>query len=273
MATEPDIQGGAFQRTAYPRLPLRAGGRIGLTAWVLVLLVGIAGVAAALTGVAAGVLPRRFTAAQQQQITAWEFGKRWRTWPAGKIFPGSVRYQLPASALADVDGLTLTARRVGISPQAGCATTTDPAAASVLARHGCQAILRATYADATGSYVVTIGIAVLPAPGQAAAAAGQLAGGHGARGFRPGVRALLFPHTVAARFRDGQRQLTSSFAAGSYVVFYAVGYADGRPRAQVADNPYADSEMTSVAGGVARSIAASFGAPPAAPRCPGAPGC
>jgi hypothetical protein len=239
---------------------------------VVALVLGLAGLAISLTGVAVQILPRRFTAAQQQQIMAWEIGKRWRTWPAGRIFPDSIRYQLPASALADVTGLTLTAQRVGISPQAGCAKPADPAVASVLARYGCQAILRATYTDATASYVVTIGIAVLPAPGQAATAASQL-GGRGTQGIHPGIRALAFPGTVAARFGDRQRQITSSFAAGSFVLFSAVGYADGRPRARVADNPYADSEMTSVASGVAQSIAASFGAAAPAPRCPGAPGC
>jgi hypothetical protein len=54
---------------------------------------------------------------------------------------------------------------------------------------------------------------------------------------------------------------------------YAVGYADSRPRVPVTDDPYSDAEMTSMAGGVARSVAHTLAAAPAPPRCPGAPGC
>jgi len=54
---------------------------------LLALVVGTAGLAASAAGVSARLLPRRFTAQQQQQIVAWEMARRWRTMPAGKIFP------------------------------------------------------------------------------------------------------------------------------------------------------------------------------------------
>jgi hypothetical protein len=47
------------------------------------LVLALAGVAASAADIMVQVLPRRFTAAQQQQIMNWEVGKRWRTWPAG----------------------------------------------------------------------------------------------------------------------------------------------------------------------------------------------
>jgi hypothetical protein len=41
----------------------------------------------------------------------------------------------------------------------------------------------------------------------------------------------------------------------------------------VIDDPYSDAEMTSMASGVAYSVARTLAATPAPPRCPGAPGC
>ena len=53
--------------------------------------------------------------------------------PAGKIFPASVAYQLPARRSSGPTAeLPLTAYRVGIARQATCAAAADPAAAKVL---------------------------------------------------------------------------------------------------------------------------------------------
>jgi hypothetical protein len=244
-----------------------------------VLIFGISGLVVSLTGVTIQLLPRQFSAAQQRQITAWEVIKRWRTMPAGRVFPASVRYSLSAAALNDDSGLDdLTAERVGIGPQSGCTAAADPVAARVLALYGCQALLRATYADATGSYIVTLGVAVLPSAGQASAAqarlsATQTASVRGSAHLSAGVRALPFAGTVAARFGNQQRQVSTSISSGPYVVLYTVGYSDGRPRVPVATDPYTDTEMTSAAGGVAQSVASTLGLQPAAPHCPGTPGC
>ena len=75
--------------------------------------------------------------------------------------------------------LPLAAHRIGIARQASCHTATDPAVARVLARYGCLAVLRATYADATQSLAVTVGIAVLPGPAAASASLHALPGQHG----------------------------------------------------------------------------------------------
>jgi hypothetical protein len=216
--------------------------------------------------------PRKFTAAQQQQITNWEFGKRWRDLPAGEIFPASVSYTAP-EALDDDPGLALSARRVGIAGQDSCAAAVDPAAAAVLDRDGCAAMLRATYVDATDSYVVTVGAAVLPGAAKAQTAAKAIAGATAADGLGPAVHTVPFHGTPAAAFGDDQRQLSGVAAAGGYVVLYTVGYADSRPKQPVDSDSYADGEMTSAGAGVAHGVLSMLAAPVPPPRCPGIPGC
>jgi hypothetical protein len=231
---------------------------------------GVIGLVASLAGLNIRIMPRHFTASERHQIISWEAGKRWRTWPAGRIFPAAVTYQLSAANLASDKSLTLTARRVGIAPQAPCAAVTDRAAGRLLAGHGCSAVLRASYADATGAFVTTVGVAVLPSSHAAAAAAAALAA---PGNFSPGVRAASFPHTLTAWFGDQDRQLSLSMAAGPYVVMYAAGYADGRPRAGGQGDRYGQGEMLSAAAGIAGFVAAKMGAQPPAPACPGTPGC
>lgn len=244
------------------------------TAAVAVLLLGVTGLGVSLAGLATQILPRQFTAHQRQQITDWEAGKRWRTWPAGKIFPASVRYPAPAVLGS---AMTLTARRIGIARQASCRAATDAAVATVLARNGCQAMLRATYADLTDSYVVTVGVAAFPGSAAAGQARRQLDGpalaSTGGAGVAPGVRAVLFPHTAAAWFGDNQRQMSGNAADGTYMVFYAIGYADSRVRQQVSTDTYTYSEMRSLGSGVAQDVISALARPPLPPHCPGAPGC
>jgi len=232
------------------------------------------------TGVAIQSLPRQFTAGQQRQIMAWEVIRRWQTMPAGQIFPASVSYQLSAGALEDVAPLDLHALRVAIAPQSPCAKgVTNAAAAAVLRRSGCEAVLRATYVDDTRSYVMTVGVAVLPTAAAAAAADTGLSqprlaaarDAHGAGRLPAGVLVVRFGG-AAAQY-DYNRQFSANFTAGPYVVMYAVGYSDERPRVPVSEDKYSDAEMTSMAEGVAHSVAATLGSEPARPHCPGAPGC
>ncbi len=246
----------------------RGGWRLGIT--LTVLFVGVAGLAASAAGVSAQLLPRKFTSAQQQQIMSWETAGRWRDLPAGKIFPATITYQLPAEALAAAAELPLTAYRVGISRQSSCAMASDPAAARVLSAGHCAAVLRATYADETDSMLVTVGVAVMPGASAARAAAGQLSAG---QELQPGVRAVAFRGTLAASFGDRERQLSWATSAGPYLIMSTAGYVNGMPRVAVASDPYADQEMTSVANGVADAIGAPLGVLPPTPKCPGAPGC
>lgn len=235
-----------------------------------VLTAGVIGFGAGVTGVIAQVTPRGFSASQRRQITAWEIGKRWRTWPAGEIFPATVPYRLSSTELDGAAGLEFTAHRVGIAPQARCAAATDPSVAHVLTRNGCVAVLRATYEDATQALAVTVGVAVLPGDSAARASARALPAGHA---FVPGVRVVSFRRTVVAGFGDRDRQVAWHRSAGPYLVLATVGYADGRRRARAATDPYTRGEMLSLAEGVGQWVVSHLGAAPPPPRCPGSPAC
>lgn len=240
--------------------------------FLLLLALALAGLAAATAGMVVQFLPRTFSAAQKQQIMAWEMGKRWRLWAAGEIFPHTVQYQIPAVALSGPAGLTLVADRVGIASQASCPAAADPPAARVLLSHGCTAVLRATYTDATQSLAVTVGVAVLPSPAAARAAFRDMPS-TGRSGLAPGLRAVPFRRTLVARFGDRQRQLSWDRAAGPYLVFATVGYADGRRRVHESSNLYATAEMVGLEDGIGGWVAAHLGAAPPPPRCPGGPAC
>jgi hypothetical protein len=244
-----------------------------LIAAITALVLGVAGLAVSLTGVVSQVLPREFTAQQQRQITDWEAAKRWRDLPAGEIFPAAVSYSAPP-ALTDDPGLRLSANRVGIARQDSCSAATDAVVAAVLDRDGCQAMLRATYVDGTDSYVVTVGVAVMPGSAQASAAAPGLArvvGASGASGR--GVRTLPVAGTLSAAFTDARRQLSGSVAAGPYLIFYTVGYTGDRPRVAVTADNYTDAEMTNAGQGIAGAVGSVLDGHLPPPRCPGTPGC
>lgn len=277
MATE---YGGAYGDTPWRRPAPSYGGqppnraRRGRQRWfaaVAALVLGVAGLAVALTGVAFQLLPRQFSAEQQRQITDWEVGKRWRTLPAGAIFPASLQYA-PPSVLSDDLKLQLTAARIGIAGQASCVAATDPAAVgAVLARHGCEAMLRATYVDGTNSYVITVGVAPMPGSAQVNAAEQELAGVGGGNGA--GVRTVPVAGSLAAEFTDSRRQLSASLPAGPYLIFYTIGYTDGRPSVPVTVDGYDDAEMTAAGAGVAHAVASQVDESVPPPQCPGTPGC
>lgn len=283
MAEQPDSPGGQDSAPQAGTAAVRSGhaGRRQVSGWraaltVMALAFGLCGLAAAAAGIVANVLPRQFTAAQARQIMGWETARRWRLDQAGKIFPASVPYQLPGAAINSGSQLGLTARRLGIARQAVCTRAADAAAARVLSRFGCSAVLRATYADSTSSLLVTVGIAQLRSSSAALTAATDISGpaaSAGAVSLRPGLRAVSYPGTLAAAFGDGQRQLTGVASSGPYLILSAAGFADGRPQVQVLSDRYAAAEMTSFANGVADAVGAPLGALPAVPHCPAAPGC
>jgi hypothetical protein len=244
---------------------------------IVALSLGLLGFVASAVGLAVSVLPRHFTAGQQQQIMAWEIAGRWRQMPAGQVFPSLVEYSLPDTVIQENTPLPLQAERIAIAPQSSCATATDPAAATVLRHDGCEAMLRATYIDQTSSFVMTVGVAVLPTSGAALAASSGLAGTHLAveresGALPPGIRTVRFAGAAAGLY-DYSRQISATVPAGPYLVLYAAGYSDGRPHVQLAHDSYSEAEMASMAQGVANSVADRLGAQPAPPHCPGGPGC
>jgi hypothetical protein len=260
--------------------PPRRGARGRRAAALAALALGLAGLAISAAGLITQVLPREFTRGQQQQIESWEIASRWQELSAGQIFPAKVGYQLSATVLEDTTPLGLDAMRISIAPQSGCgAGVTTAAAAAVLRRDGCEAVLRATYADSTGSYVMTVGVAVLPSAEAAAKARQSLSQARltsaqdaGPAALAAGILMIRYHGNDAARY-DYSRQLSGSIADGPYLVMYAAGYADSRPRVPLTQDPYSDAEMTSLAEGVAQSVLDTLAAEPASPHCPGTPGC
>jgi hypothetical protein len=243
-------------------------------------VIGLCGLGVCAVGVANQVLPRHFTAAQRQAISNWEMEKRWRAMPAGDIFPATISYQLPGTALKSSSGLTLQAHRLGIAAQTACADGVLAHAAQILSKQGCLAVLRATYLDSTGSMVTTTAVAVLPDPAAASATLGELTGSTGLTGTPAEpynvssslVRPLRVAGSPAAGFRAPQHQLTNATVAGTYVIMTTAGFADGRPQVTLASDSYIDQEMTALADSLA-SAGAKLGSRPPVPSCPGAPGC
>ncbi|MEU7896533.1 hypothetical protein AB0B45_27210 [Nonomuraea sp. NPDC049152] len=175
-----------------------------------------AGVAASASG---AELTRGPTQAELESAAKREVAERWRTWPAGKIFPATLAY------VAEQGGAE-KARRVGISTSTACAGAVDRKAAATLRRMGCRAVLRATYLDELQGVVVTVGVIALPDELRAVRAkkAFPIAG----RSV-PGLRPVAFEGTVTDRFTPQGRQAGSVRQAGPYVVLTTAGQVDGRP--------------------------------------------
>lgn len=244
---------------------------------VIFALLGLCALAVVGYGIRGQLKPRTFTPAQQKRIEAWEIAKRWRTTPKAQLFPASIRYKL-GSTPASQGTPTLTATRLEVASQETCQEAAGSSKfVPVLGRDGCAALLRSTYTDSTSSLVLTAGIAVLNSQASAADAARFLTGGPAAGQGGIARQIVLRPFRVfgtpAASYGFAQRQLSWAVAAGPYLIVTTVGYADGRPRVQIAGDSYTYQEMTSLARGVAVRIAAPLAAPPPVPRCPGVPSC
>ncbi len=230
------------------------------------LLAALAGLVVSAGAAATQFLPRHFSAAQRNQIMTWEVGKRWRSWPAGRIFPSAIDYKLPGWAFGSDKPLALRAQRVGIAPQASCRKATARPVGRLLGKGGCLAVLRATYQDTTQTFAVTVGVAVLPASRAASAL-------QNSREPQPWLRAVSFRHTATAHFAGPGHKAAWTHTRGPYLVLATVGYADGRPWLNSGHDTYTKAELTSLAAGVGRSVAGRLGAPPPVPHCPGSPGC
>ena len=240
------------------------------TAFGALLAAGLLGLAVSAVGIAHQLLPRQFTAAQRRAITTWEVARRWRAAPAGKIFPASVPYYLPANLLNSTSDLQLDARLLGISRATSCAQAVSGPTIRVLRTHGCSDVLRATYVDATGSLVATVAVAVLPSATAAGTVVKQLPG---SRARHPAqIRPLAIKRTPAAHFGASQRRISSVAAAESYVIMVTAGFADGR-RGRLASDGYQAGELRSLTHALVSRAKSVLGGPPATPVCPGTPGC
>ncbi|MFF9493018.1 hypothetical protein [Streptomyces flaveolus] len=153
-------------------------------------------------------------------------GDLWHSVPVDQLFPPTVQGQGAGPGGAD-----RTWTRVAVAPDRGCAGAFDPLLGKALAPAGCARLLRATYTDATQSYVTTVGLLFTKAD---AAAMTSLASRFEKEGLARRADLVPLPYaaedTVAAGFgADGRASWTVSVLTDAPVVVYAVsGWADGR---------------------------------------------
>ncbi|MFF4016843.1 hypothetical protein [Streptomyces sp. NPDC001843] len=162
----------------------------------------------------------------------------WHSVPVDQLFPPTLE-----GTGAGPGGADRAWTRIAVAPDSGCANAFDPLLAKALAPVGCRRLLRATYTDATQSYVTTVGLLFTKADAAAMSSLARRFQGEGLAG-----RADLMPRpyaakgTAAAGFGDRQRaSWTVSVLTDAPVVAYAVsGWADGR----TVDDPQPAAEAT-----------------------------
>ena len=181
--------------------------------------------------------------ATRAEITAAgqaELSSRWERLTAGQMFPARVGY-------TGLEGVRTTASLVGVAPRASCRAALDPPAAAALDRQGCTAVLRAAYTDASGTFVLTAGVAVMRNTAAAERAMTSITGqqAHG------GVKQALFGGTVANRPASTDNDWSGGFHVGPYIILFTGGYADGQPAGVTAANP----ALVDLAYGVVRPLA------------------
>jgi hypothetical protein len=90
-------------------------------------------------------------------------------------------------------------------------------------------VLRGTYADSSGTVLVTIGVAVMPSTAAAGSALGAMPNDHG-------VLPAGFGGTIASGFgRDKHLAYDTTSGLGPYLIMAALGYADGRAAPEMPD--------------------------------------
>ncbi|MFD5163106.1 hypothetical protein ACFWMJ_34485 [Streptomyces hawaiiensis] len=210
-----------YDRDARPR-PLGRRGTSQAAAAAVCLVLGLGLISGAVTGSWLGGgsgedgTPSTFAAA----------GSLWHSVPVDQLFPPTVQ-----GRGAGPGGADRTWTRIAVAPDSGCKDAFDPLLRKALAPVGCERLLRATYTDATESYVTTVGLlfTTADAPGMTALA-------NRFRKERLDRRSDLMPlpyaakGTLAAGFGAPQRaSWTVSVLTEAPVVVYAVsGWADGR---------------------------------------------
>lgn len=153
-------------------------------------------------------------------------GSLWHSIPVDQLFPPTVTGQGAGPGGAD-----RIWTRIAVAPDTGCANAFDPLLRKALAPVGCERLLRATYVDATQSYVTTVGLLFTTAD---AAAMRSLDSRFTKEGLDRRTDLMPRPYaakgTLATGFGDEQRaSWTVSVLTDAPVVVYAVsGWADGR---------------------------------------------
>ncbi|MFF4033515.1 hypothetical protein ACFYZ2_27805 [Streptomyces sviceus] len=158
--------------------------------------------------------------------TFTQAGELWHSVPVDRLFPPTVDGQGAGPGGAD-----RTWTRIAVAPDSGCRDAFDPLLRKALAPVGCERLLRATYTDATQSYVTTVGLLFTDAD---ATAMRDLDTRFTREGLASRTDLMPLPYaaknTLAAGFGAAQRaSWTISVLTDAPVVAYAVsGWADGR---------------------------------------------
>ncbi|GGJ01304.1 hypothetical protein [Streptomyces brasiliensis] len=150
----------------------------------------------------------------------------WHSVPVDDLFPPTVQ-----GTGAGPGGADRTWTRIAVAPDTGCADAFDPLLRKALAPVGCRRLLRATYTDATQSYVTTVGLLFTKAdPAGMAALAARFKDERLDRRDDLMPRPYAAKDTVAEDFGAEQRATwTLSVLTDAPVVAYAVsGWSDGR---------------------------------------------
>ncbi|MFF0736615.1 hypothetical protein ACFYVK_34000 [Streptomyces chartreusis] len=153
-------------------------------------------------------------------------GSLWHGVPVDQLFPRTV-----IGKGAGPGGADRIWTRIAVAPDSGCTGAFDPLLRKALAPVGCQRLLRATYTDATQSYVTTVGLLFTDAD---ATAMRSLDGRFSKEGLDRRTDLMPRPYaakgTEAAGFGNDQRaSWTISVLTDAPVVVYAVsGWADHR---------------------------------------------
>ncbi|MEV5954235.1 hypothetical protein AB0M11_10765 [Streptomyces sp. NPDC051987] len=173
----------------------------------------------------------------------------WHDVPVDELFPPTVQ-----GIGAGPGGADRTWTRIAVAPATGCADAFDPLLRKALAPVGCGRLIRATYTDATQSYVTTVGLLFTKAD-----QAGMTALAKRFTNERLDRRTDLLPlpyaatGTAAEHFGPHQRaSWTISVLTDAPVVAYAVsGWADGRT--VDTPQPAADAEASGATTAAAQS--------------------
>lgn len=180
------------------------------------------------------------TPAERAAAASAAVAARWRSWPAGRIFPAALGYTTTLRGRE-------TARRIGISPDYRCAAALDTALAGPAREEGCRAGIRASYVDELDGVIYTTGVLAFPDRARAAAFTRRLPS---SRPPAAALRALALPGTDSARFTAAARQSATARQDGPYVLLTVAGYADGLA---AATGEY-DAAAFSAAGQLSREI-------------------
>lgn len=188
-----------------PAPPRRGTGRVAAAVLCALLGSGLVAGAAADTWLEHRAAQRPLSA----EAVHRKAGSLWRSAPVDTLFPPV----LPGPG-AGPGGSDRVWTRIAVAPDADCPSALAADWQGLLAETGCTRVLRATYTDATRSFLITAGMVFTPA---------------GA----PAMTALTgrFTAPPGYGFADSQRAAwTASVIDGAPVVLYTVSaFADGRP--------------------------------------------